>query len=128
MKKPIVIVILSILPVLPVTPTFGQQISNPHAIGNPTKDAQLAEKVKASISKLGSGEDAKVKVKLKDGTKLKEYVRRIDQNNFFVTNDKDEAREVSYQQVKQVKGNNLSTGAKVAIGFACSLPFIHSDV
>jgi hypothetical protein len=118
MKKPIVIVILSILLVLPVTPTFGQQISNPHAIGNPTKDAQLAEKVKASISKLGTGEDAKVKVKLNDGTKLRGYVSGVYQNHFFVTSDKDETTEVSYQEIKQVKGNNLSTGAKVAIGFA----------
>src|SRR4051812_24318295 len=35
------------------------------------KEAKFAEKVKADVAKLGTGKDARVEVKLKDGTKLK---------------------------------------------------------
>ncbi len=89
------------------------------ALANPTKDAKFAEKVKTNIVKLGVGQDARVKVKLKDGTKLKGHVSQVDETSFFVTNETNgETTEVSYQQVKQVKGNNLSTGVKIAISFA----------
>ena len=35
------------------------------------KDTKFAEKVKANIAKLGTGRNAKVKIKLKDGTRLR---------------------------------------------------------
>ncbi|MEO6050713.1 MAG: hypothetical protein ABIP78_05195 [Pyrinomonadaceae bacterium] len=35
------------------------------------KESKFAEKVKANVTKLGTGKDAGVEVKLKDGTKLK---------------------------------------------------------
>ncbi|MEO6052232.1 MAG: hypothetical protein ABIP78_13005 [Pyrinomonadaceae bacterium] len=35
------------------------------------KEAKSAENVKANVTKLGMGKDARVEVKLKDGTKLK---------------------------------------------------------
>lgn len=81
------------------------------------KAAKLAEKIKANITKLGTGKDAKVEVKLKDGTKLKGYVDKINENSFVVVDDKTGvSTEVLYPNVKQVKGNNPSTGAKIAIG------------
>ena len=51
------------------------------------KDAKFAEKVKANITKLGTGTDAKIQVKLKDGTKLKGYVNQINENSFVVVNE-----------------------------------------
>lgn len=81
------------------------------------KQARLAEKVKASVLKLGTGEAARVKVKLRDKTKLEGYVSAADAEGFTVTNPKTGmATAVAYPQVKSVKGNNLSTGAKIAIG------------
>lgn len=81
------------------------------------KEAKFIEKVRASVTKLGTGKDARVEVKLKDGTKLKGYISQINEGSFFVVNEKSgEATEVPYPQTKQVKGNNLSTGAKIAIG------------
>ena len=81
------------------------------------KEAKFAQKVKAQIAKLGSGTEAKVEVKLKDGTKLKGYVSNIGEESFSVTNDKTGAvSEIPYPQAKQVKGNNLATGWKIAIG------------
>ena len=81
------------------------------------KDAKFAEKVKTNIAKLGVGTDSKVEVKLKDGTKLKGYVSEINEDGFVVTDTNGKSTPVSYPQTKQVKGNNLSTGVIVTIGF-----------
>jgi hypothetical protein len=84
---------------------------------NSEKEARLIEKVKSSITKLGTGTDARVEVKLRDKTKLKGYISEIGEDYFVVTDAKTgTATTVAYPQVKQVKGNNLSTGAKIAIG------------
>ena len=80
------------------------------------KEAKFAEKVKTQITKLGVGTEAKVEVKLKDGTKLKGYVSNIGDESFSVTNDKTGAvSEIPYPNAKQIKGNNLSTGATILI-------------
>src|SRR5262245_20077868 len=80
------------------------------------KAAELAAKVKAGIAKLGVSKEARVSVKLRDRTKLTGYVSQIGEDSFVVTNDKTGATtEVAYPDVTQVKGNNLSTGATIAI-------------
>jgi len=77
------------------------------------KSAKLAEKIKTVITKIGTGPAARVEVKLRDKTKLKGYVDQIAADHFVVVDDKTgTAVTVAYPQVKQVKGNNLSTGAK----------------
>lgn len=82
-----------------------------------TKGEKFAEKVKAEVAKLGTGTDAKIKVKLKDGTKIKGYIMEADENQFVVMNSKTgQAVPVAYPQVGQAKGNNLSTGAIFLIG------------
>lgn len=84
-----------------------------------TKDEVIAEKVKTEIVKFGIGQDAKVKIKLKDGTKIKGYIAEANENQFVVMDSKtSQPIPVSYSQVKQAKGNNLSTGVKIAIGVA----------
>ena len=81
------------------------------------KQARFAEKVKANVLKLGTGESTRVKVKLRDQAKLEGYISDADAETFVVTNRKTGvATAVAYAQVKSVQGNNLSTGAKIAIG------------
>ncbi|MCU1267114.1 MAG: hypothetical protein JWM21_3432 [Acidobacteria bacterium] len=81
------------------------------------KQARFAEKVKEGIHRLGVGEAARVEVTLRDKTKLKGYISEVGADNFVVVDAKrGEAATVAYPQVKQIKGNNLSTGAKIAIG------------
>lgn len=81
------------------------------------KQARHAEKVKAGVAKLGTGEAALVKVMLRDKSKVEGYVSAAGVETFTVTDLKTGASTVvAYPQVKSVKGNNLSTGAKVAIG------------
>lgn len=81
------------------------------------KAAEFTGKVKAHILKLGTGETARVKLKLRDKTKLEGYVTEAGADSFTVIDTKTgAAATVAYPQVAQAKGNNLSTGAKIAIG------------
>jgi len=81
------------------------------------KETRLAEKVKEGISKIGTGAAAHVEVKLRDKTKLKGYVSEANEDSFVTVDEKTNATStVAYSQVQQVKGNNLSTAAKIAIG------------
>ncbi len=79
------------------------------------KEACFAEKVKAGISKLGTGTEARVELKLKNKTKLKGYVSEANAENFTVINASGAATEVAYPNVKQVRGNNLSKNVTLTI-------------
>jgi len=88
-----------------------------YAASKEEQQASLVKKVKANVLKLGTGEAARVKVKLRDNSKLEGYISAADEQGFTVTDRKTaKATTVGYPQVKSVKGNNLSTGAKIAIG------------
>ena len=77
---------------------------------------RFAEKVKEGIGRLGTGQEARVEVKLRDGKKLKGYISEAGENSFVIVDAKSGAAStVPYPQVKQVTGNNLSKGAKIAI-------------
>jgi hypothetical protein len=80
------------------------------------KEAALAAKVKAGVAKLGAGKDTTITVKLRDKTKLKGYISRIEEETFVIANTKTGAETtVAYGDVTQAKGNNLSTGAVIVI-------------
>ncbi len=82
-----------------------------------TKEEKLAEKVKTGVAKLGTGPEAKIKVKLKDKTKIEGYITESNENQFLVMNSKTgQTIPVTYSSVKQVKGNNLSRGVIFTIG------------
>ena len=81
------------------------------------KQARFAEKIKANVLKLGTGESTRVRVKLRDNAKLEGYISDASAEAFTITDRKTGlATTVAYPQVKSVQGNNLSTGAKIAIG------------
>ena len=82
------------------------------------KDSERAERVRAQLSKLGTGRDAVVRLELKDKTKIEGYLSEAGADSFTVTDREGKATTVAYPQVKKAHGNNFSTGAKVAIG-AC---------
>src|ERR1044072_1708290 len=80
------------------------------------KEAKRAEKVRTQLAKLGTGEDARVRVELRDKTKLEGYIGEAGPESFVVVNKAGVATAVAYPQVVKAKGNNLSTGTKIAIG------------
>jgi hypothetical protein len=80
------------------------------------KEARRAEKVRTQLAKLGTGKDARVRLELRDKTKLEGYISEAGAEGFVVTDSAGKTTTVAYPQVKKAQGNNLSTGAKVAIG------------
>lgn len=88
-----------------------------YAASKEEEQARFAEKVKASVLKFGTGEAARVKIKLRDKTKLAGHISAADGEGFTVIDSKTGmATTIAYPQVKGVQGHNLSTGAKIAIG------------
>lgn len=87
------------------------------AATNSNKDIERAEKVRNGVARLGTGPDARVKLKLKDKTKYEGYISEARADGFSVTDAKTgNTADIAYSEVKQIKGNNLSTGAKIGIG------------
>ncbi len=97
--------------------TLLMQMSFIHSAFAGTKEEKFTAKVKTEIAKLGTGTDAKIKLKLKDGTKIKGYIMEANANQFVVMDSKTgQAVPVAYPQVGQAKGNNLSSGTIIVLG------------
>ena len=108
-----------ILTVMVINLTLG---SSTFANSKEDKNSKLVAQVKANIAKLGTGKDAQIEVKLKNGTKLKGYVSEITDDHFSVMDSKTgTATSVDYHNAKQVKGHNLSTKAKIAIAVGITI-------
>lgn len=84
--------------------------------------ATFAERVRSEIVKLGAGPEAQIEVKLQDKTRLKGFIREADETQFVIVDSATGvATTVEYPQVRKVKGNNLSSGVKIAIGVGIAL-------
>ena len=77
---------------------------------------QKIEKVKEAVRKLGIGPKSKVEVKLVDDRKFKGFIKDIADDHFVVLERRTGADiTVEYARVKEIKGQNGITAAKVAI-------------
>ena len=86
------------------------------------KAARQTAQIKAAIQKLGTGEKAQVKLELKDHARLEGFISEAGEESFTVINPKNEGTStVTYPQVGKIKGHNLSTGAKIAIGVGIAI-------
>ena len=92
------------------------------------KEARRAEKVRTQLAKLGTGSDARVRLILRDKSKLEGFVSHAGADTFAVTDRAGKTTAVEYSQVSKAKGHNLSTGAKIAIGAAIVLLYIWWDI
>ena len=87
--------------------------------GERSKRILFASRIKAGITHLGTGESSRVRVLLNDKTKYHGYITEIGEDYFVVADAKTGATApIDYSEVKGVKGNNFSTGAKISIGVA----------
>lgn len=83
------------------------------------EQVRSVEKVKENIRKLGAGEATRVELKLKDGTKLKGFIREAGEENFSIVDTKTGAvTTLAYAQVRHVKGSNRLTAVKVGLTIA----------
>src|SRR5688572_33162285 len=90
----------------------------PTAVAKPSrsKEERQLEKLKAGIIKLGTGPDARIKVKLRDKTEISGYIGEAGDESFVVVDaETGNSTTVSYPQVAQAKGNNLTSKQKLAI-------------
>jgi hypothetical protein len=79
----------------------------------------LSAQVKAGISQQGAGTKSRVRVVLYDKTKYHGYITEISEDHFVVADARTGATApIAYSEVRGIKGNNLSTGAKIGIGVA----------
>ncbi|HEX8175656.1 MAG TPA: hypothetical protein VF543_11110 [Pyrinomonadaceae bacterium] len=102
---------LALVTLLILTTSLVMPVS---AVPNNEKEMALARKVKADVMRLG--QHARVRVKLKDDTKLEGYISEIAAEHFIVTDARSGTpTTIAYQEAKQVKRYNLSTGAKIGI-------------
>ena len=83
------------------------------------RDPQItADQAKIEVSKLGLGEKARATITLKNGTKVKGYVSRADENDFVIRDRKTgEPTTINYADVAKVQKNRgHSTARNLAIG------------
>jgi hypothetical protein len=95
---------------------------NPGYAAADNEKLQSEAKIRAAVFKLGTGSAAQIEITLRDKTKLKGFVSEASDESFLIVDPATGThRVIPYAQVKKIKGNNLSTGAKVAIGFGIAL-------
>jgi len=119
-KKTLAIVLTGLLL---LATNFGSQPVRADTI----EDAQLAGKARVSILKIGTGQKARVEVKLRDNTRLKGYVSEVGADTFTVTDAKTGASStVAYNNVAQVKkpGKGLSAKTWIIVGVAAAAAVI----
>ena len=81
-----------------------------------TGEAKRTAKAKAEVQRRGVGEQSRVRVTLHNGTEVKGYISKVEENSFDVTDRKSgKVVAISYQDVNKVKGPGLSKAAQIVI-------------
>ena len=84
---------------------------------NTGNNAATVEKIKANVTKRGTGEKARVNVKMLNGTKMKGFISQVGEDSFTLTDSKTkQTSTLAYSDVAQVKKQGLSTTSKILIG------------
>ena len=82
-------------------------------------ETQQADKIKAKVTRLGTGKQARVEVKLKNNTKLKGYIGQISEDGFALVDPKHgTVTPIPYAQVQQIKNTNHSGLFALGLGAA----------
>ena len=80
------------------------------------KEAAVVARMRENIQKLGVGPEANVELKLRDGTRRKGYVIEAHDTYLMVVDRKTNAvSTINYRDIKQIKGKNELTAAKVGV-------------
>jgi hypothetical protein len=91
------------------------------AQGDQTIRERKAEKIKAKVLKLGTGEKVKVKVKLNSGVTHKGYISASNNDGFALVENKGQQHSLRYSDVDSVDRQGMSVGKKIAIGIGIGL-------
>ena len=88
------------------------------------KREKRAAEIKTKIGKIGTGEKARVNVKLYGNTRYEGHLREVNDTDFVVVTKDGASHNVNYSDVRSLGGQNLSTGAKIAIGAGIGLAIL----
>jgi hypothetical protein len=90
--------------------------------GSQGQDTRRIAKVKAQVAKRGTGEKARITVKLRDKKEVKGYVSQAGEDDFVVADAKTGAKTtIAYRDIAQVKGKGFPLAAKIGIGVGIGL-------
>ena len=85
-----------------------------------TAQTTSSDQVKLQVAKLGLGEKARATITLKNGSKVKGYVARADENDFVIRDRKTDApTTIQYADVVKVqknKGHSMARNLAIGIG------------
>ena len=85
--------------------------------GSQPEETSRIAKVKALVAKRGTGEKARIAVKLQDKREVKGFISQSSEDDFVVNDQKTGAKTtIAYRDVSQVKGKGLPLAAKIGIG------------
>ncbi len=76
-------------------------------------DAARIESVKSTVKKIGTGEKAKVKVTLANGTSLKGYISQSSDADLTIVEKSGASRTVKYADVTKISRAGVSRGAMI---------------
>lgn len=89
-----------------IAPAFAQNLT----------DAAETAKIKTALTKRGTGEKAKIKIKLRDGREIKGWIAELNADDFVIADSKTKNQtKIFYNDVVKVKKSGLSLGAKLGI-------------
>ena len=75
-----------------------------------------AAKAKTEVQRRGAGEKSRVRVKLRDGTEVKGYISKVEENSFEVTDkEKGTMTSIRYDDASEVHRLGMSKTAKIVI-------------
>ncbi|MEQ1603593.1 MAG: hypothetical protein ABL999_01870 [Pyrinomonadaceae bacterium] len=81
-----------------------------NSIKSPRFANDSASKVKKTVSKIGTGKNAKVTVQMLDDKKIKGYISSMENDLFTVTSDSGLDTKIRYDQVKFLNRRGLGIG------------------
>lgn len=73
------------------------------------------EQVKAEVVKRGTGEKARVKVKLRNAPEVRGYITKVEENSFELRQKGGESVTIPYADVVRVQKPGMSKGLKIGI-------------
>lgn len=80
-------------------------------------DAANIAKIKADVAKRGTGENKRVKVVRRDGTKLRGFISQVSEDSFTLTDSKTrQNNSIAYRDVKRLQKSGYSKGDKIVLG------------
>jgi hypothetical protein len=83
----------------------------------PTADSAHADQVKAKVTRLGTGKQARVSVRFRDSSKLKGYIGEIGTTHFtLIDPSRGTVTPIPYDQVQAIKNTNHSAVTAALLG------------